>query len=163
MKKALPVLVLVLAALALAACGSDNGTTTEAETEASSGAAAGESEAGESEAGESEAGESEAGEESGGAASTVEIEADPGGGIAYTQKEVKAKAGNVTIEFNNPQPLGHDVDVEGEGGESLGKTEIITEGSSTVTLEGLEPGKYTFFCSVPGHREAGMEGTLTVE
>jgi plastocyanin len=157
MKKALPVLVLVLAALALAACGSDNGTTTEAETEAPSGAAAGESEAGGEEGGE------ESGGEAGGGASTLEIEADPGGGLAYTQEEVTAKSGDVTIDFNNPQPLGHDVDVEGEGGESLGKTEIVTEGSSTVTLKGLKPGKYTFFCSVPGHREAGMEGTLTVE
>lgn len=158
MKKALPVLVLVLAAIALAACGSDNGTTTEAETEAASGAAAGESEEA---AGEESGGESE--QAAGGAASTVELEADPGGGLEYTQEEVTAKAGDVTIDFNNPQPLGHDVDVEGEGGESLGKTEIVTEGSSTVTLKGLKPGKYTFFCSVPGHREAGMEGTLTVE
>ena len=74
-----------------------------------------------------------------------------------------AKAGNVTIDFNNPQPLGHDVNIEAEGGEELGGTEIITEGSATATVKGLKPGKYTFFCSVPGHREAGMEGTLTVE
>ncbi|HEY1355327.1 MAG TPA: plastocyanin/azurin family copper-binding protein [Solirubrobacterales bacterium] len=153
MKKALPLLVLALAALALVACGSDNGTTTtEAETEASSGAAAGESEAG-----------GESGGEAGGAGSTVNIEADPGGQLAYTQKEVTAKAGNVTIDFSNPQPIGHDVVVETEGGEELGGTEIITEGSSTVSLKGLKPGKYTFFCSVPGHREAGMEGTLVVE
>jgi plastocyanin len=155
MIKALPVLVLVLAAVALTACGSDNGTTTEAETEASSGAAAGESETGESEAGTEEAG--------GGASSTVELEADPGGGLEYTQEEVTAKAGNVTIDFNNPQPLGHDVKIESEGGEELGGTEVVTEGSSTATLKGLKPGTYTFYCSVPGHREAGMEGTLTVE
>ncbi len=151
MKKALPLLVLALAAVALVACGSDNGTTTEAETEASSGAAAGESEAGE------EAGGAEGG------GSTVEIEADPGGALSYTQKEVTAKAGDVTIDFNNPQALGHDVAVESSGGEEEGKTEIITEGSSTATLKGLKPGKYTFYCTVPGHREAGMEGTLTVE
>ncbi len=152
MKKALPLLVLALAAVALVACGSDNGTTTETETEASSGAAAGESEAG------GEGGGAEAG-----GGSTVEIEADPGGGLAFTQKEVTAKAGDVTIDFNNPQALGHDVSVESSGGEEEGKTEIITEGSSSATLEGLKPGKYTFYCSVPGHREAGMEGTLTVE
>jgi plastocyanin len=158
MKKALPVLVLVLAAIALAACGSDNGTTTEAETEAPSGAAAGETEAG----GE-EGGAEEAEEEGGGASSSVEIEADPSGGLSYTEEEVTAKAGNLTIDFKNPSPVGHDVKVEAEGGEELGGTEVITESSATASVKGLKPGKYTFFCSVPGHREAGMEGTLTVE
>lgn len=148
MNKVLALLALVFAAAALVACGSDSGTTTE--TEASSGAAAGESESG--------------GEEAGGAeGATVEIEADPGGALAYAQEEVTATAGDVTIDFNNPQPVGHDVDIESSGGEDLGKTEVITEGSSSVTLKGLKPGKYTYFCSVPGHREAGMEGTLVVE
>ena len=149
MNKALALLALVFAAVALVACGSDSGTTTEAETEASSGAAAGETESG--------------GEASGGEASSVEIEADPGGALAYTQEEVTAKSGDVTIDFNNPQPVGHDVSVETSGGEDVGKTEIITEGSESVSLKGLKPGKYTYFCSVRGHREAGMEGTLVVE
>jgi plastocyanin len=157
MKKFLPVLVLVLAAIALAACGSDNGTTTETETEAPSGAAAGESEAG----GEEGGGEAE--EEGGGASSSVEIEADPSGGLSFTQEEVTTKAGNLTIDFKNSSPVGHDVKIEAEGGEELGGTEIVTESTATASVKGLEPGKYTFFCSVPGHREAGMEGTLTVE
>ena len=150
MNKALALLTLVFAAAALVACGSDSGTTTE--TEESSGAVAGETEAG------GETGEAGAAE-----GSTVEIEADPGGALAYAQEEVTATAGDVTVDFNNPQPLGHDVDVETTDGEEVGKTEIVTEGSSSVTLEGLKPGKYTYFCSVPGHREAGMEGTLVVE
>ena len=122
MKKALALLALVLAALALVACGSDSGTTTEAETETSSGAAAGES-------------ERNPAEKPGGEASSVEIEADPGGELAYTQEEVTAKAGDVTIDFNNPQPIGHDVDVETSGGEEIGKTELIAEGSESVTLK----------------------------
>jgi plastocyanin len=156
MKKAFALLALVFAAIALVACGSDNGTTTTTETEAASGAAAGESEGA---GGEEEAG----GEEAAGGGSTVEFESDPGGGLAYTTEEVTAKAGTLTVDFNNPQPVGHDVAIEDEGGEELGKTDVITEGTDSATIKGLKPGKYTFFCSVPGHREAGMEGTLTVE
>src|SRR5262245_36621133 len=117
MKKALSLLVLALAVFALAACGSDNGTTTEAEPEAPSGAAAGESEAGGEAGGEAgaEAGGA-AGGEAGGASSSIEIEADPSGALSYTEEEVTAEAGNVTIAFSNPAPVGHDVTVEAEGG-----------------------------------------------
>lgn len=149
MKKVAALLVLALAALTLVACGggdSSDSTATTTETTAESTGAGGGAEGG-----------------GGGGASVVEIEAAPGAELAYVQKEAKAKAGQVSIDFNNPQTLSHDVAVEDSSGEELGKTELVAQGSSTGTIGNLKPGKYTFFCTVPGHREAGMEGTLTVE
>ena len=56
--------------------------------------------------------------------------------------------------------LEHNVTVA-EGSRVLGATPTFVGGSKTLTLK-LKPGKYTFYCSVPGHRQAGMEGTLNV-
>ena len=49
-----------------------------------------------------------------------------------------------------------------EGKKLIGTTPVFTGGSKSLTLQ-LKPGTYTFFCSVPGHRQAGMQGTLTVQ
>ena len=147
MKRVAALLALVLASVALVACGDDDGTTTtptDTGGEATNGAATG-------------------GGGGAGGGSTIQIEADPGGGLAYTTDLLTAKAGDVTIDFKNPQPVGHDADVEDESGKVVGETDVITESSDTGTMKGLKPGKYVFFCSVPGHREGGMEGTLTVE
>ncbi len=151
MKKVAALLALTLASLALVACGSssDSSSTT---TAASGG--------GESST-ESTGAEKEPGGASGGG-STVSFEADPNGELAYTTTSATAKAGKVTIDFNNPQALTHDVAIESAGGEEVGATELIAEGSDSTTVN-LKPGTYTFFCTVPGHREAGMEGTLTVK
>jgi plastocyanin len=150
MKKLAALLVLALASVALVACGSSDSTTTTSTTnggEASGGAAA---------AGGKEAGGNEAG------GSTVKFEADPSGELAYTTTEASAKAGKVTIDFNNPQGLTHDVAIESSNGEEVGKTDLIANEETSTTVN-LKPGTYTFYCSVPGHREAGMEGTLTVK
>lgn len=149
MKKAAFALVLLLAAFALAACGGDDDTNTSeptTQTEAESGGGSTEPEGG------------------GGAAGggVVEVEADPGGGLEFTADELTAKAGKVKITFSNPSAIGHDADFEDASGAIVAKTNVITESSESTTGE-FEPGEYTFFCSVPGHREAGMEGTLTVE
>ena len=92
----------------------------------------------------------------------MSFEADPNGQLAYTTTEASAKAGDVTIDFNNPQSLTHDVAIEDSGGEEVGKTDLIGNEETSTTVK-LKPGTYTFYCSVPGHREAGMEGTLTVK
>lgn len=138
MKKSAALLAAALAALALVACGSsDENTTSNTGSEATSGAAAG-----------------------GGA--TVAFEADPNGQLAYTSDEATAKAGEVTVDFNNPQSLPHDVAIEDSSGETVGKTDVISDSSTSTTVE-LKSGTYTFYCTIPGHREGGMEGTLTVK
>lgn len=149
MKKAAFAIALILAALALAACGgSDDETTTSGnETTNESGAEAG-----------GNAGEAEG--KSAGNPSALNFEA-ASSGLAYTTDSATAKAGKVTVGFTNPQPLAHDVAIEDASGETIARTEVITEGSDS-TEANLKPGEYTFYCSVPGHREAGMEGTLNV-
>lgn len=81
--------------------------------------------------------------------------------LAFDKKSLTAKAGKVTIDFDNPSPIPHNVVIE-ENGKELAGFEPIAEGGKSETAE-LKPGTYTFYCSVPGHREAGMEGTLSVE
>ena len=94
--------------------------------------------------------------------STADFSTPPGSDLAYDQSDVSAKAGNVTIDFDNRQAQQHDVKVEDSAGEELGGTDLVSSGTATATVN-LQPGTYTFFCSVAGHREGGMEGTLTVK
>jgi plastocyanin len=101
-------------------------------------------------------------EEAPGGGSTVKIEADPNATFTYTTTEESAKAGKITIDFKNPQSFDHVVKLEDSKGETVGETETINDDSTSTVVE-LKPGAYTYYCSVPGHRKAGMEGTLTVE
>jgi plastocyanin len=149
MKKLAVLLALALASLALVACGGGDSETTE--TTGGGGGAATPTET-----------QGGGGGEGSGGGSTLAFEADPGGQLAFTTNSATTKAGNVTIEFTNPQALPHDVKIEDSSGNEVGGTETITEGSDSAAVT-LKPGTYTFYCSVPGHREAGMEGTLTVK
>lgn len=101
-------------------------------------------------------------QDEGSAPVAVSIAADADGALAYEQTEVTAPAGDVTIEFENPAPLGHDVVVEDADGNELARTDVISEDSATATGS-FDRGDYVFYCSVSNHRDAGMEGTLTVE
>ena len=138
--------ICALSALGLAACGgssNDNSTTSAAPAPAPAPATTG-------------------GGGTAGGASTVDISTPSGTDLAFDQKDVSAKAGQVTIDFKNNQSIPHDVKVQDSTGKEIGGTDLITNGSGNATVD-LQPGTYTFFCDVPGHKEAGMEGTLTVK
>jgi plastocyanin len=92
--------------------------------------------------------------------SELTLSADTGGLLRYNTKQLSAKAGTVKITFSNPAQLEHNVTIA-EVSKVIGATATFAGGSRSLTLN-LKPGKYTFFCSVPGHRQAGMEGTLNV-
>lgn len=93
---------------------------------------------------------------------SVKLEANPEGQLEYNTKSLSAKAGKVSVDFTNSSALPHNVTIESSGGEQVGATPTFAGGSKSVTVN-LKPGTYKFFCSVPGHRQAGMEGTLTVK
>ena len=133
-RRAIPLLfVLAASVLALSACGGgSSSSSTTPATTAGGGAGGG---------------------------STVKISADPSGALKYEQTDVSATAGSITIDFTNMSSLPHDVTIEGNG--ASGATDQITDSTTSTTVD-LDPGTYTFFCSVDGHRAAGMEGTLTV-
>jgi plastocyanin len=135
-----------MASLALVACGGSSSTSTSAPTTtAASGSGGGGSSSG------------------GGASSTVSLAADPSQ-IAYDTTTLSGKAGNMTIDFNNPNSaLQHDVCVQDPNGKKLGCSKKVTGGKTTLNLSNLKPGSYTFYCSVDSHEAAGMKGTLTVQ
>lgn len=93
----------------------------------------------------------------GGGGTTLELAADPGGALAFDQTELTAPAGDITIHLTNDAQIPHNVEVEGAG-----VSDTVTGADTSLDVT-LDPGEYVFFCAVPGHREGGMEGTLTVE
>jgi plastocyanin len=137
--KKLTVLIalLVLVPFALAACGDDDDETT-AETTAEETTA-----------------------DTGGGGEAVSVSAAPDGSFAFEEDTLTAEAGPATFEFTNDASLGHDFCLEQDGSE-VGCSDTISEDSTTLDAD-LEAGEYTYYCSVAGHREGGMEGTLTVE
>lgn len=148
------ILVAMIAVFGLVACGDDDddeATTTQATTAVQTEATTEETPTEATTEATTEAEEPEA--------SVVEIPVADAG-LAYAVTEATADAGTITLRSVNPQVVPHNIAIDApdpvEG-------EVVTDGGvSEITVE-LEPGTYEFYCSVPGHREAGMVGTLTVE
>jgi plastocyanin len=96
------------------------------------------------------------------------IAASPSGQLAYVTNKASAKPGPVTIEMPNVSGVSHNIALEsGEHGATasgpvIGASNFTTKGTATVKVT-LKPGTYTFFCQAPGHRPAGMYGTLVVK
>jgi len=93
------------------------------------------------------------------------ISANPTGQLLYNVKAASATAGPITISMTNMSGVAHNLAIQqgtGASGTVLAHTQISSSGTNSITLN-LKPGTYTFFCQVPGHRAAGMYGTLTVK
>jgi plastocyanin len=97
-----------------------------------------------------------------GSGQALSVEANPEGQLMFNKTALTAKAGKVSIDFTNMASLAHNLTVASASGAVVGATPTFAGGAKTLALN-LKPGTYKFYCSVPGHRMAGMEGTLTVK
>ena len=91
----------------------------------------------------------------------LSIPADPSGALAYQYSAAVGSPGQVEIESQNKSSIDHDIALEGNGVNEAG--EVVKNGGVSKISVSLKPGTYTFFCSVPGHRQGGMQGKLTVK
>lgn len=143
----LSILALALGAIAVAGCGSSNSkssttpaapapSTTSPSTPAAPSAPAG--------------------------ASKLKVAANPGGQLKFEQSSLTGKAGTVSVEFTNSAAVEHNFTLANASGAQVGATPTFTGGTKSLTVS-LKPGTYKFYCTVPGHRAAGMEGTLTLQ
>jgi len=138
---------MLAAALLLAACGggsseksSSSGASSNSSSSNSSGSSSG---------------------SGGGESQSVNVAADPGGALKFTTSKIEVASGKVTFNFTNKAKIPHAFEIEGHGVEA--KTSMVTGGNSSVTVKDLKPGTYEFYCPVPGHKEAGMKGTVVVK
>ena len=150
---AVSMLAVVVGVLAVTGCGSSS-TSSSSSTPPSSSAAS-------TPTTSSSATSSTPAPAAGGGGQTLSLATNPGGQLKFDKTSLTAKSGKVSIAYTNMAPLGHNLTVESSSGAVLGATETFQGGSKTLSLN-LKPGTYKFFCTVPGHRAAGMEGTLTV-
>jgi plastocyanin len=93
---------------------------------------------------------------------TLLLSADPTGQLRFDKSSLQAKAGSVRITMNNPSPVPHNISLQGPGGVNQ-QGQTVPHGGSSQVAATLKAGTYTYYCSVPGHRQAGMQGTLTVK
>ena len=97
----------------------------------------------------------------GGKAQTLKLTADPGGALKFDKSSLTAKPGKVTIVMDNPSDLPHAVELEGQGIEEAGDT--VQKGGVSKVSATVKAGEYEYYCPVGNHKQAGMEGTLTVQ
>jgi plastocyanin len=113
---------------------------------------------------EAEAGGGEAGTETGaaGGGQALAVDSPADGALVFEPNGLEAQPGSLTIDYTNPSSVPHSIAVATANGDVLGETQPGTNNEQTLQIPDLAPGKYVFYCTVPGHREGGMEGDLTV-
>jgi len=93
-----------------------------------------------------------------GAPTTLHIDTDPTQ-LAFVPTSLTAPAGKITIIMKNDSAIQHSVAIDAPGDVP---GQIVNQGQTSTTTATLKAGSYTYYCTVPGHRQAGMVGTLTV-
>jgi plastocyanin len=96
-----------------------------------------------------------------GSGSTVSLQ-PKGDQLLFDTNTLTAKAGKVTVDFTNDSAIAHNVTLIDSANKTLGETPTFDGGTKSFSAT-LKAGTYTYYCSVPGHRQAGMQGTLTVK
>jgi plastocyanin len=96
-------------------------------------------------------------------AGKLEIDADPTGALAFASTKATAAAGVIQFLMADKSQIQHNIAVKDAAGKTLGQGPIVGGGGSSKFSAKLAPGKYTFFCAVPGHEAGGMKGELTVK
>ena len=88
----------------------------------------------------------------------IEVDADPTGQLAFVTNAATGAPGQITIKMANKSGTPHDIVIDGKG-----KGEVVQNGGVSQFKADFTAGSYTFYCSVPGHRQAGMQGKLTIK
>ena len=91
----------------------------------------------------------------------LEIPSDPNGQLAYLTTVARAEKGQLELTSKNPSSTPHNIAIEGGGLNEKGP--VVQGGGVSKVSIAVKAGEYTYYCSVPGHREAGMLGKLTVK
>lgn len=94
---------------------------------------------------------------------TLKLSADKAALKFNVTKLTAAKPGKVTLVMSNPSFLQHNVALKGGGLKKPVLGKVVGKGKTSTITVTLKKGSYTFYCSVPGHEQAGMKGTLTVK
>jgi mono/diheme cytochrome c family protein len=89
---------------------------------------------------------------------TISIAADPNGQLAYVTNQATGKPGKLEIEMPNKSGTPHDIVIDGKG-----KGEVVQGGGVSKFSADFAAGQYTYYCSVDGHKQAGMQGKLTIK
>lgn len=92
----------------------------------------------------------------------LEIDANPTGALAFASTQAEAAPGAVEILSLNESPIQHNIAIKDAAGK-LTEGDVVGTGGTSTLQASLEPGKYEFLCTVPGHEEGGMKGELTVK
>lgn len=94
-----------------------------------------------------------------GAGETIEVVGTDS--LQFSKTDITAPAGEITFELICEPAVDHDITIEYEDADD--ETVVVCDAGETATGSiTMEPGEYVFYCSIPGHRSAGMEGMLNV-